>query len=90
MSPMVVTELAYMCEIGRLQADAERVQAQLEHEFGVTVSMASFSDVCRTSIRQTWTRDPFDRLIVANAIVDGARLVTADQVILDNFKDAIW
>lgn len=90
MSPLVVMELAYLSEIGRLDADAERIQAHLEKEFGITTSTALFADVCRTSIRQSWTRDPFDRLIVANAIVDGARLITADRVILENFKDAVW
>ena len=29
-----------------------------------------------------WTRDPFDRLIVANAIADGVKLLTADEIIL--------
>lgn len=90
MSPMVLTELAYMSEIDRLAADPERVQAQLETEFGITVSTAAFSSVCRASIRQNWTRDPFDRLIVANAIVDGARLVTSDERMFDNFVDAVW
>jgi PIN domain nuclease of toxin-antitoxin system len=37
-----------------------------------------------------WTRDPFDRLIVANAMADGAPLITADETILANFRDAVW
>lgn len=90
LSPIVIVELAYMTEIGRLKADPEGVQANLENEFGITLSNAVFLDVCRTSLRQTWTRDPFDRLIVANAIADGARLVTADERILEHFQDAVW
>lgn len=90
LSPVVIVELAYMTETGRFKADPEGVQANLENEFGITLSKAVFADVCRTSLRQTWTRDPFDRLIVANAIADGARLVTADERILEHFPDAVW
>jgi PIN domain nuclease of toxin-antitoxin system len=38
----------------------------------------------------TWTRDPFDRLIAAHAIVADAPLLTADRTILDNLPQAIW
>lgn len=89
-SPLVGLELAYLSEIDRLDADPERVMAEMASEFGIVQSSASYADVCRTAVRQTWTRDLFDRLIVSNAIVDGARLVTADARILDNFKDAVW
>lgn len=35
------------------------------------------------------TRDPFDRLIVAQAMTPGAALVTADHMIRDRFPDAV-
>lgn len=89
-SPLVGLELAYLSEIDRLDADPERIMAEMASEFGIVQSVASYADVSRTAVRQTWTRDLFDRLIVSNAIVDGARLVTADAKILDNFKDAVW
>lgn len=38
----------------------------------------------------TWTRDPFDRLIAAHAIVAGAPLLTADRTILENLPQAVW
>ena len=38
----------------------------------------------------TWTRDPFDRLIAAHAIVAGAPLLTADRGILENLPLATW
>ena len=49
-----------------------------------------FADVVAAATTFAWTRDVFDRLIVANAMTDGARLLTADQHILDNFRDAVW
>ena len=38
----------------------------------------------------SWTRDPFDRLIVANAITDGVRLLTVDENIQKHFQNAFW
>jgi len=38
----------------------------------------------------SWTRDPFDRIIVANAAVNHNILVTKDQNILENYEKAIW
>ena len=37
-----------------------------------------------------WTRDPFDRLIVAEAIYYQAKLLTKDKLIRDNFDGAVW
>jgi PIN domain nuclease of toxin-antitoxin system len=37
-----------------------------------------------------WTRDPFDRMISAQAIVAGAPLLTADRTILANLPLATW
>jgi PIN domain nuclease of toxin-antitoxin system len=38
----------------------------------------------------TWTRDPFDRMIAAQAVVADAPLLTADETILDNLPLATW
>ncbi|MGR3317125.1 MAG: hypothetical protein ACUZ8O_01410 [Candidatus Anammoxibacter sp.] len=37
-----------------------------------------------------WTRDPFDRIIVSNASLDGEILVTKDQTMLNHYKHAKW
>jgi PIN domain nuclease of toxin-antitoxin system len=38
----------------------------------------------------SWTRDPFDRLIAAHAILADATLLTADRTILANLPQAAW
>jgi PIN domain nuclease of toxin-antitoxin system len=38
----------------------------------------------------SWTRDPFDRLIAAHAIVANSPLITADETILENLSLATW
>jgi len=37
-----------------------------------------------------WTRDPFDRLIVAHAIKANCNLLTKDEKIRKNYAHAVW
>ena len=90
-SPLVLVELEILIEIGRIKVrSADDLLHDLSNRLDLTLSHAQMSDVAREACRFAWTRDPFDRLIVANAMADGAKLVTADRRILANFKDAVW
>jgi len=89
-SPMVVIEIEMLFEIGRIPQASDAVIAGLARQFDLTVSDIPFIQVVESARTFTWTRDPFDRLIVANAMAEGARLVTADATILANFRDAVW
>lgn len=42
------------------------------------------------ALKESWTRDPFDRLIVANAKAAGAPLITKDERIRKHYRRAIW
>ena len=89
-SPMVCMEFETLHEVGKLKSEPDRVLAVLERDHGVTRSQATFERVIAAARTFGWTRDPFDRLIVANAMSDGARLVTADATILEHFAEAVW
>lgn len=89
-SPGVVLELEVLSEIGRLQNPPTVILARLYEQAEVALSATTFADIVTAATTFAWTRDVFDRLIVANAMADGARLLTADQHILDNFRDAVW
>ena len=54
------------------------------------VSKAPLFEVMEQALALTWTRDPFDRLIVGNALADGAVLLTRDRVILERCRSAAW
>lgn len=88
-SPMVVLEMEILHEQGRLRPTPDAVLVDLGERLGLTVSEAPLQAIVLAARRFGWTRDPFDRLIVANAIAEGVRLVTADKTILLNFKDAV-
>ncbi len=89
-SPMVQLELTYLHEIERLADNADEVMDSLTPVLGLQESRAPFSVIVDRAAELGWPRDPFDRLIVANALVDDARLISADRTILDNVDGALW
>lgn len=89
-SPMVQLELQALYELGRTRESGQAVVAGLSERIGLRVSDISFASAVDQASAISWTRDPFDRLIVATAIAEGARLLTVDEVIRSNFARAFW
>ena len=89
-SPMVLLELDYLYEIGKIKVTGEDILRDLARKIGLTLAPASFVSVIREASGLTWTRDPFDRLISATARVSGARLLTKDANILAHESLAFW
>jgi PIN domain nuclease of toxin-antitoxin system len=88
---MVLLELEYLFELKRLVKPPLALLDQLETLIGLKVSDHPFPAVAHTALFETWTRDPFDRIIVAQARSDGySGLVTSDSKILENYSKAIW
>jgi PIN domain nuclease of toxin-antitoxin system len=90
LSPMVVLELAFLREIGRLIVEPAAVVEELAAEVGVLVSADPFDRLVTAALDLTWTRDPFDRLIVATAATHDAPLVTRDRLIREHYPRAVW
>ena len=89
-SPAAVLELELLHEIRRLQPTAKSLVATLSEQFGVHVCDLPFSTVMYQALAEKWGRDPFDRLIVANARANDAGLVTKDEKIRRHYSRAIW
>lgn len=89
-SPMVHLELQYLHEIGRLRVPATLVLSELYRTMGLEVADEPWPLVVRAALSLGWTRDPFDRLIAAHALVAGAPLITADSHIRTHFPMAVW
>jgi PIN domain nuclease of toxin-antitoxin system len=87
-SPMVALELELLHEIGRAQVPAERVQAFLD-EIGIVESKEPLAAVVRQALTLRFTRDPFDRLIVAHAELLRAALVTRDSTLQAHYAGAL-
>ena len=89
-SPMVVLELEFLHEIGRLKYDSNTIVSSLVKSIDLKVCKNSFEPIGYESVKHNWTRDPFDRVIVANASCGGFLLLSRDRKILDNYDKAIW
>ena len=89
-SPMVALELEYLHETGRIQAKSRVICDSLEQAVGLRLCEGSFAPVIRLALDQTWTRDPFDRIIVAQAKLANAPLLTKDITIREHYKKAFW
>ena len=89
-SPVVGLELQYLYETGRTSLPARPVIEELTETIGLTVCDLSFVDVCRKAEELTWTRDHFDRLIVAQAMIAEAGLITKDRYIRRRYPAALW
>lgn len=89
-SPMVLLELEYLHETERLTVSADSLFADLKQTIGLKLLTEPFSAVVRESLKQTWTRDPFDRLITGHAVAGGYDLATKDRSIRRHYKAAFW
>lgn len=90
-SPIVLIELEYLYEVSRIRLSSRDVQLKIEHEIGVRVCDLPFPLVANVVIDEKWTRDPFDRIIVAQAKANGlASLVSADEEIGKHYPRTVW
>ena len=91
LSPLVLLELQYLHEVGKTALVAQDVVRKLEQQIGLRRCDLSFEQVIVASLSETWTREPFDRLITAHAKANGyATLITADKKIRQNYPGALW
>ena len=90
-SPIVRVELQFMYEIGRSKTGGDQILGYLEEKLDLRICEIPFDRVARASCRETWTRDTFDRMIVAHARCAGdAYLISADGDIGENYPFTIW
>lgn len=89
-SPMVELELEYLFEIGRLRHNAATLLSHIRTALDLRACDKPFPSVAEVAKRMKWTRDPFDRIITAQAALDATPLLTRDRIILANYPHAVW
>ena len=87
-SPIVRLELQYLHEIGRINPLADTIIADLAQQAGLSICPKPFNDVIAKATQLSWTRDPFDRILVAHASLNDDILVTSDQAIHAHYPHA--
>ncbi len=90
-SPAVLIELNFLYQLGRIIRAPQDLAKQLRMQIGVQVCGHPFPELAETALFETWTRDPFDLMIVSHAKSNGyAALVTADEKIRAHYPRAVW
>ena len=89
-SPMVRVELSLLAEIGRLRLPAGALLSALRRDLDLSVEESGWLRGAEIAEHLSWTRDPFDRLIVAHAIAFGAPLCTRDRKLRSHYPAAFW
>jgi PIN domain nuclease of toxin-antitoxin system len=90
LSPFVRLELAYLCDVGRIKDPVVSVVEELTTRLEMTLVDVSAVVVCTRAAQLTWTRDAFDRLLAAHAMVAGIPLVTKDETMRRHLALAWW
>ena len=89
-SPMVRLEMQFLKEVGKLKVEPDQILGTLGSDLGVTATSDPLDALVPLAMPLSWTRDPFDRMIVATAMLHEAPLVTRDRRIRDHFPGAVW
>jgi PIN domain nuclease of toxin-antitoxin system len=90
LSPFVRLELQYLHEVGKLSVPAQTIVDELAPKLELELTDPPSAQVCQAAVALDWTRDPFDRLISAQAVATACTLVTKDRTIRQNLRLAWW
>jgi PIN domain nuclease of toxin-antitoxin system len=88
-SPITRLELNYLWSLNKLSWKPERIIDELKARIPLFEDPTSFSLVIDEAEKLNWTRDPFDRIIVAQAALHESVLITKDRLIREHYKKAI-
>ena len=85
LSPVSFLEIKFLGETGKIDIDFAELLTALQRDDRFLIDSVGVEELCRAAFDLVWTRDPFDRLLVAHSIVRGLPLATADQVIRKHY-----
>lgn len=89
-SHIVKLEIQYLFEIKRVKYEPGLIIDTLIDEIGLMYSDNNFESIVRQAIHLSFTRDPFDRIIIADASINNSKLISKDRNIKKHYKNTIW
>lgn len=82
LSPVSLLELKFLAEVGRLQLEAEAFMTNIKSDSRFQLDDIPLHSLVVHALALEWTRDPFDRLLVAHSLARRTPLCTVDRNIL--------
>ncbi|WP_281177217.1 type II toxin-antitoxin system VapC family toxin [Moraxella oblonga] len=89
-SPMVKLELQYLYDKKRVNAPPNQVLNSLQQVLHLKICHKNWLDVVNVALTCNFTRDAFDRLIVAHAMLDNSILISKDEKLTEHYKNCVW
>lgn len=89
-SPMVLLEIQYLKEFKKINFKVDRFLQDMYLDMQLKLCEQKLIDTVLFAVKNSWTRDPFDRIIVGHADCENAMLITKDRNILKNYPHAFW
>jgi len=89
-SHIVKLEIQYLYEIKRVKYESNLIIDTLIDEIGLMFSDNNFDSIVRQALQLSFTRDPYDRIIVADASINNSKLISKDRNLKKHYKNTIW
>ncbi len=89
-SPMVKLELQYLYQIKRITQKPDVILQSLQDTIELKICQKSWLDIVNVALTCDFTRDAFDRLIVAHAMLDNSILVSKDEKLTCHYNNCVW
>lgn len=86
LSPVSLLEISFLVEVGRLELAPGRSVAEIAEDPRWKLDSPSSARLFAAAHNLEWTRDPFDRLLVAHARYRRWRLATGDRLLWERLE----
>ena len=80
-SPVSFLEIQFLAEVGRLSVSNPEFTSTVMKDGRFIIDDISLETLVGHALRFDWTRDPFDRLLVAHSLARRVALCTTDRAI---------
>ena len=91
LSPVSLLELKFLVEVGRLELTPGGTLSDIARDSRWTLDSPSSSVLFGAALELDWTRDPFDRLLVAHARCRRWKLATGDGFLKTQLREGeLW
>jgi len=85
-SPVSFLEIQFLAEVGRLSVRNPEFTDKVMNDPRFAVDDIPLETIVRHALRLDWTRDPFDRLLVAHSIARRIAFCTTDRSIRSHHR----
>jgi PIN domain nuclease of toxin-antitoxin system len=88
-SPVSLLEIQLLSEVGKLRVENPRFTRQIMGDSRFALDDISLATLTHKALELGWTRDPFDRMIVAHSLARRLPLCSVDELILKRHKNIV-